>query len=115
MSCDPDHFEHFIVQWLITGNNFASWRSPPDDQPKIKVAKFISSLLNIKELRREFTPQMVYNKITHIEGQMGLGLKEYDPLSLYDKVSFVFLHQKWMFVDMLNSPFGHELNSQFKQ
>ena len=25
---DAEHSEHYIVQWLLTGDNFAKWRSP---------------------------------------------------------------------------------------
>ncbi len=96
---DPEHSEHYIVQWLLNGDNFSTWRSPPSGQTKLKVAERIASLLNTYGLRRDFTAQMVYNKIAHIEGQMrstydwcsgsktGVGLKESDPLSFNEKVS----------------------------
>lgn len=105
---DPEHSENFIVQWLLTDENFNIWRSPPSGQTKLKVADRVAILLNTHGLRREITPQMVYNKIAHIEGQMrstydwcsgsktGVGLRENDPLSFSQKVSFficVFLFQ----------------------
>jgi hypothetical protein len=100
---DPQHSEHYIVQWLSTGDNFAKWRSPSGGQTKIKIAEGVAKWLNTCELKREIAASMVYNKIMHIEGQMrstydwcsgfktGIGLKESDPLSFNEKVSSVFL------------------------
>ena len=101
---DAEHSEHYIVQWLLTGDNFAKWRSPSGGQTKLKVAERIATILNGYNLKRVFTSQMVYNKIQHIEGQMrstydwcsgsktGVGLKETDPLSFNEKVRYkIFL------------------------
>jgi len=97
---DPEHSEHYIVQWLLTGENFARWRSPSGGQTKLKVCKCIATMLNAHNLKRVITPQMVYNKVQHIEGQMrstydwcsgsrtGVGLKESDPLSFNEKVCY---------------------------
>lgn len=101
---DPEHSEHFIVQWLLKDENFNTWRSPPGGQTKLKVANRVALLLNTFGLKREVTSQMVYNKIAHIEGQMrstydwcsgsktGVGLKENDPLSFNEKVGFSPIH-----------------------
>lgn len=97
---DPEHSEHYIVQWLLTGENFAKWRSPSGGQTKLKVCERIATMLNGHGLKRVITPQMVYNKVQHIEGQMrstydwcsgsrtGVGLKETDPLSFNEKVCY---------------------------
>jgi hypothetical protein len=66
---DPQHSEHYIVQWLLTGDNFAKWRSPSCRQTKIKIAECAANLLNYG-LKRVISAQMAYNKIMHIEGQM---------------------------------------------
>jgi hypothetical protein len=100
---DPQHSEHYIVQGLSTGDNFAKWRSPSGGETKIKITEGVAKWLNTCELKREISASMVYNKIMPIEGQMrstydwcsgsktGIGLKESDPLSFNEKVSSVFL------------------------
>ncbi len=60
---DAEHSEHYIVQWLLNGNNFNTLRLPPSGQTKLKLEERIASLLNTYGLKRDITAQMVYNKM----------------------------------------------------
>ena len=78
-------------------------RTPSGGQTKHKVVECIATMLNEYNVKWAVTSQMVYNKIQHIERQMksiydwcngsntGIGLKETDPLSFSEKVSYNFL------------------------
>jgi hypothetical protein len=60
---NPEHSEHYIVQWLLTGDNFSTWRSQSSGQAKIKVAECVPILLNTYRLRRVIAPQMVLTRL----------------------------------------------------
>jgi hypothetical protein len=95
---DPYTSQHYLIQWLTTGDNYNKFRSPSGGRTKIDLAAEVAAFINSKGVKVERTRETVNAKITWMQGCMretydwtvtptGEGIRENEGFdSLMDKV-----------------------------
>jgi hypothetical protein len=95
---DPYRSQHYLIQWLTTGDNYNKFCSPSGGRTKIDLAAEVAAFINSKGVKVECTRETVNAKITWMQGCMretydwtvtptGEGIRENEGFdSLMDKV-----------------------------
>ena len=88
--------ERLLLDWLLTGDNYASYCGPKNGETKQKVATRISNMLKSKGVLVERSPKSIISKIEGIEQQFktayewtnntGVGVKETNEAQFWEYV-----------------------------